>query len=230
MLVAAVTFLFVATAAPEAAPSLSPRAITLIAPVHEAYERVEQAQSRLAPPSSPAEKLERLLDLDQAGRGALPRVDIATLPLTEQKPASEAVWAEIRRHDLEDQAALKRLIPEDGWFKESVYGEKATRSAFLIVQHATNDMPLMRRTLMKIGEYVKTGDAKGGMYALMYDRVALEFDHKPQRYGSQVNCVSGVWTPINLEDPSNVDLRRKQIGLATTEAEYLTHFKDDPCH
>ena len=86
----------------------------------------------------------------------------------------------------------------------------------------------MRMVLGKLTEYVRTGEADGQSYALLYDRVALEFDNKPQRYGSQLKCINGVMTPHNLEDPDNVDRRRARIGMKQTMKEYLALFPS-PC-
>ena len=43
---------------------------------------------------------------------------------------------------------------------------------------------------------------------MLYDRVAMTFDKKPQRYGTQVNCVDGRWQPTDLEAPDAVNARR----------------------
>jgi hypothetical protein len=210
-----------------AAGGLSPQATALIAPVHAAYQKVEAAQAKLPPARTTSEKLERMLDLDQAGRLAVSDVDFTKLP-EDQRQGAES--SEITRHDLADQAELKTLIPPEGWFRKSVYGEKAAKAAFVIVQHAVNDRDFMRRTLAEIARLVPQGEADGGEYALMYDRITLEFDHKPQRFGSQVFCVQGAWAPKNVEDQTHLDQLRKAVGLKTTEAEYLKLFGDNACY
>ena len=218
-----------AATSPTTPANLWPNAASMVAAVRDSYVRVETEQAKLPKATTVSEKLERLLERDQAGRSGMGTIDVGSLPEAERPAAYEAIGNEIHRHDLEDQETLKSLIPADGWFKESIYGEKATKAAFLVVQHAVNDPPLMRRTLQKLGEYVPQGEAKGQMYALMYDRVALEFDQKPQRYGSQVGCEGGVWKPKDLEDPEHVDERRAQMGMKETEAVYLKRFADSPC-
>ena len=212
-----------------AQPSLSAKAAALIAPVHRAYEAVEAAQAKLPPANTTSEKLSRLLALDQAGRTALQSISLDALPEAEREQASRAIWAEIKEHDLANQAALKALVPLDGWFARSVYGKAAGTAAFLIVQHAGNDPAWMRQTLPKIRALVTRHEADGAEYALMYDRVALEFDHTAQRYGTQVSCVDGRWRPDKLEDPGHVDDRRKALGMAETEVEYLKHFEGMAC-
>jgi hypothetical protein len=222
-------FSLTATGLATAEPQLSPQAQALITPIHAAFVKVETDQAILPPPKDDRERLERMEDLDQVGREAFVKIDFSVLPKDEQKAARVAAFAEINAHDLADQAALKELIARDGWITRSNYGEKASEAAFLIVQHAVNDPALMRSTLALLGPLAASGEVDGGQYALLYDVVALEFDHAPQRYGSQLQCVNGVLTPSQLEDPARVDERRKAIGMKETEAEYLKNFGDNIC-
>lgn len=200
---------------------LSPTAQALIAPVHAAYVKVEADQAALGPAKDDRDRLERMFDLDQAARRAVIRVDLSTLPPTERAAASDAMWSEITAHDLANQKALKEIVARDGWITRARFGPKASHAAFAIVQHAVNDPDLMRSTLGLLGPLAATGDVDGNDYARMYDRVALEFDHKPQRYGSQLECHDGVWRPRTLEDPEQVDERRRALGLTQTEAELI---------
>ncbi len=207
-----------------AADELSPQASALIAPVHAAYASVEATQATWEPATTAKQKLERMYDLDQAGRAAMGAVDLSSLPKAEQVKAAKAMNQEVERHDVANQQTLKQLIPADGWFKVSTDGDKAALSAFLIVQHASNDPQLMRDTLPKLKSALDEGEASGQWYAMMFDRVAVEFDHKPQRYGTQLRCVKGTWKLDKTEDPAKLDARRKEIGLKETEDQYLKHF------
>jgi len=213
-----------ATAAAAAPEVLSPQAAKLIAPVHQVYLTIEGEQATFPPAKTVGDKLERLYDLDQAGRGIEQNVDLSKLPKAQQKLAKEAMDAEIAKHDLSNQKALKALIPATGWFKVSTDGERATLTAFLIVQHAGNDPQLMRDALPKLKTAVDAGEASAQWYTLLFDRVAVEFDHKPQRYGTQLGCVQGKWQLEKVDDPANLDARRKSVGLKENEAEYLKHF------
>ncbi len=208
--------------------SLSPEAAALIAPVHAAYVEVEQRQAALPPATDVREKLERLWDLDQAARDAWGKLDLSVLPKDQQTLARAALKTEIVAHDVADQAALKRLIPPEGWFRRSVVGNKAAMAAFLIVQHAVEDPDFMRATLPKIEAMVRQGEASGEQYALLYDRVTLFFDKKPQRYGTQVECAGGKWAPSDLEDPGRLDELRKSMGMRP-EADYLGEYARTPC-
>jgi hypothetical protein len=207
-----------------ATEALSPQAAKLIAPVHQVYLTLQAEQATYPPAKTAGDKLERLYDLDQAGRGIEQNVDLSSLPKAQQKLAKNAMDAEIAKHDLDNQKVLKAVIPATGWFKASSDGERATMSAFLVVQHAGNDPQLMRDALPRIKTEVDAGEASAQWYALLFDRVAVEFDHKPQRYGTQTSCVQGKWLLDKVEDPANLDARRKAVGLKESEAEYLKHF------
>lgn len=209
---------------------LSSRAAAAIVPVHAAYAKVAAEQAKQAPPASDRDRLERLLDEDQAGRAALAKIDLTSLLDADRKAASKAIWHEILTHDLADQRLLKTMMPARGWFVRSRYGEKAATAAFLIVQHAVNDPALMRDALARMKPLVAGGEVRGPDYALLHDRISLEFDHKPQLYGSQVACSGGKWVPSDLADPAHLDARRKAMGFDKSEAEYLDYFKDQPCN
>jgi hypothetical protein len=209
--------------------SLSAQAQAFIAPVHDAYVRVDAQQKGRPRALTDKDRLERLLEIDQAGRTVLEKLDFATLPRSEGASAKAAVWAEISTHDQANQIALKAMMPREGWFLKSKVGEQGSLAAFFIVQHATNDPALMRMALARMEPMIASGEADGRYWALLYDRVALELDSKPQRFGSQVKCRNGAWTPDNLEDPDHVDNRRTAVGFKSTETEYLKNFSDVPC-
>jgi hypothetical protein len=219
----------VSSAPRPASPLALAEGLDLIAPVHNAFTKVAAAQAELPPAADDRERLERLEDLDQAGREVFIRLDFSTLPHVQQLAARSAAWSEINQHDLDNQAALERMIPKDGWFNKSKYGAKASKAAFHIVQHATNNPDLMRLALGRMEPLIASGEVDGSSYALLYDRVSLIFDHKSQRYGSQVSCQAGVWVPQSLEDPVHVDERRGAVGLTQTEADYLKLFANQPC-
>jgi hypothetical protein len=206
-------------------------ALALTAPVHDALAKVDADQEALAPPASDRERLERMFDVDQAGRQAAQDIDVAQLPKVQQAAAQTMMWEdEINWRDRRNQKELKAMMPATGWFTRSKYGKRASDAAFLIVQHAVNDPDLMRDGLKRMTPFVGTGEIDDQQYALLYDRISLQFDYKPQRYGSQVVCRAGTWQPDTLEDPDHVDERRKAVGMRQTEAEYLKYFEKMPCH
>lgn len=208
-------------------PVLSPQAATLIAPVREALEAERKAQAALPPPANDAQKLERMGRLDQAGRRVIVGIDLSALPPDQQKAARTAMWAPVEAMDAENEKALLAMVPPEGWFLKSRYGDKAARAAFHIVQHA--DLTLWRRFVPVLEPLVAAGEVDGQSYGLMYDRLAINVG-RPQRYGSQMTCKAGKYVVDRLEAPETVDERRKAMGFPETLAEYEAVFaKYPPC-
>lgn len=210
------------------APAMA-EGLALIRPLLDAYGRVEAEQAKLPPATTDRERLERMGAIDQAGRSIIVKLDYATIPAFQRQPARTAEAEEMKRYDLQNQTALKAMLPKTGWFLKSQYGRDATNAAFLIVQHAMNDPDLMRLALDRMAPLIGTGEINDQQYALLYDRITLYIDHKPQRYGSQVICQAGKWVPDKTEAPEQLDARRKTVGLPG-EDEYLKLFADHACH
>lgn len=207
----------VAPPAPEPASSAIP---SFNAAVRNAYARVRADQAKSAP-ANDRERLERLADLDQAGREALAQLDLAHMSESDRR-AAEPGFRKIGMQDLADQAQLKAMMPPAGWFTRRKYGRKAALGAWLVVDHAVNDPALMRQVLARLKPLALSGGFEGRQYAIMYDRVALTFDHRPQRYGTQITCQAGAWRALNVEAPAaELDRRRRAVGFKETEAEYL---------
>ncbi|MFA4893732.1 DUF6624 domain-containing protein [Brevundimonas sp.] len=212
----------------EPAP-LSPEARALIAPVAEAIAAEEARQAALPPTTSDRERLERMGVLDQVGRRALNPIDLTALPEAERAAANTAMWAPLTAMDERLLAELLTMIPPEGWFLKSVYGDRAAGAAFLIIQHS--DLENWRRFVPVLEPLVAAGEVDGQSYGLMYDRLA-ENEGRPQRYGTQVTCKAGKWVIDweNLEDPENADARRREMGFHWTLAEYEQVFaKYPPC-
>jgi hypothetical protein len=209
------------------APPLSAEARALIAPVAEAIAAEEARQAALPPPADVRERLDRMGALDQAGRRAAVRVDLSRLPEAEREAAFGAMAAPISAMDDRLLAELLALIPPEGWFLKSVYGEQAAGAAFLIIQHS--DIEQWRRFVPVLESLVAIGEIDGQDYGLMYDRLAIN-EGRPQRYGTQMVCRSGklVVDWDNLEDPANADARREAIGFPGTLAEYEATFTAYP--
>lgn len=212
-------------ALPAIAQDLSPKAQALIAPVAEAIAGERVRQSALPPPASDSERLERMGALDQVGRRVLTKIDLTVLAPEEISAARKAMWAPIEAVDRENQKALLAMAPPEGWFLRSRYGEKAAKAAFHIIQHSDEEQ--WRRFMPILEPLVATGEIDGQSFGLMFDRLAVS-EGRPQRYGSQMFCDKGRWTPNPLEDPARVEELRKAMGFPQTFAEYLDYWKTLP--
>jgi hypothetical protein len=161
--------------------------------------------------------------MEQAARDAMSAQDWTA---ADRSAVWEAVAPLVRQIDQANQKELLALVPEEGWFAISRYGRDAAVAAFLIVQHADQD--LWRRFLPKIEQMARNGEAEGPAFALMYDRLALS-ENRPQRYGSQMSCEAGRYvTAQPVEDLKTIDARRAALRMSPYE-DYLKIYAQMRC-
>lgn len=138
-------------------------------------------------------------------------------------------WALV---DSKNTADLKDLLKIYEWFKISEFDAQTDQNAWLLVQHADAD-PDFQKSVLTILTKLYPKETSGRNYAYLYDRVAASWNdpkkQTPQRYGTQGMCKGpSQWEPIPIEDPTNLDKRRAEVGLGT-EAEYMEQVKT-LCH
>jgi hypothetical protein len=208
-------------------PQLDRAALDDIALVEKAYVDVPADQAKLSPPHTLGERLIQLGAFDQAGRSVYAHIDLTKLPPDEQKAAHSAIWGVIYRHDRQIQSEFRSLMPAHGWITSAKDGKPVALAAFLIVQHANNDLGLMKEVLERMEWQKRRGQVDGGFYALLYDRIAMQ-EGRLQRYGTQMVCVAHRYAPYRLEDAGHVDDRRRALGMKQSLEEYLLMFRDDP--
>lgn len=106
----------------------------------------------------------------------------------------------------DNQIALDRIIAEHGWPGLTLVGVDGQRAAWLIAQHADDDIAFQKNCLDLIREAFVIGEAEANALAYLTDRI-LTHEGSPQMYGTQGG---GVTSP---EDEIRVDANRKAIGL-----------------
>jgi len=204
---------------------LSPETAAAIAPVAAAIEAVRSRQATLEPATDDRTRLERMGELDAAGRRVIGVLDFSRVPEAERAAAEQAAAAPIEAVDQANQAALLAMVPPEGWFLKSRYGETASAAAFHIVQHA--DETLWRRFLPVLEPLVAKGEMDGQSYAMMFDRRATS-EGRPQRYGTQFRCDNGKWRPYPLEAPDALEARRAEMAFPMTFQDYRGYFESQP--
>lgn len=204
---------------------LSPETQAVIAPVAAAIEDVRVRHAALGPATDVRTRLERMGELDQAGRQVITQLDFSRLPDAERMAAVRAAGAPIEAVDQENQRALLAMTPPEGWFLKSRYGAKAAEAAFHIVQHSDED--LWRRFLPVLQPLVATGEIDGQSYAMMFDRLATS-EGRPQRYGTQFRCDNGKWRPYPIESLEALEARRAEMAFPVPFADYRAHFESQP--
>jgi len=108
---------------------------------------------------------------------------------------------------------LAALIDAHGWPGRSRVGRDGARAAWLILQHAIGNPPLMRRGLTLLRGGVREGEVSALEVAMLEDRIRT-FEGRPQRYGTQFDWDEhGRLSPLPLEDPAGAgDTRGAPAG------------------
>ncbi len=109
--------------------------------------------------------------------------------------------------------ALMAILDEHGWPTPDLVGTEGTSAAWMIMQHAIGNPPLLRKSMQMI-EHL--GDASGVTAldkARTMDRIRY-FEGKKQLYGTNFDWdEQGLLSPTPIEEADKVDQRRAQIGL-----------------
>ncbi|MFD2909092.1 DUF6624 domain-containing protein [Flavobacterium ardleyense] len=131
-------------------------------------------------------------------------------------------WELINKKDSINLITVQKILDEKGWLAPNVIGNKGNSTFFLVIQHSP--LEFQEKYLPMMREAVKNGNANGSSLALLEDRVAIRTGGK-QIYGSQIgrDPETGIFYVMPLEDPENVDVRRKAVGLGTI-SEYISHW------
>jgi hypothetical protein len=107
---------------------------------------------------------------------------------------------------------LAAIMRELGWPSRSVVGRAAADAAWLVLQHAIGDPPVMRRGL-ELLRALPSGEVDPIQVAMLEDRVRT-FSGLPQVYGTQFDWDErGEMRPRPIADEAHVDARRAAIGL-----------------
>src|SRR5688572_8087235 len=134
----------------------------------------------------------------------------------------KAMAREVASVDARNLAKLREIIDRYGWPDVDVVGSDASNSAFLVVQHSP--IEVQKELLLTFREAALAGKARRDHLAMLEDRI-LTGDGKKQRYGTQVTAGPDGKPRVNpVEDPKNLNERRKAIGLPPID-EYLEHME-----
>lgn len=103
-------------------------------------------------------------------------------------------------------------------------GSEGSNKFWSIIQHCDTDLPFQKKVLLMMDEQVKRKNASPSNNAMLRDRILVS-EGKKQIYGTQVryNVTLKKSQPFPIEDPINIDKRRKSVGLSTL-ADYLKLF------
>lgn len=173
-------------------------------------ERVAANDAKLNAAQKPElrDELLRMMDEDQVARRAAGAANFKDTAANER----------VKAIDIKNTARMKELIAQVGWPTKTLVGERASKAAWLLVQHADLDPAFQKQCLPLLEKAVANGEGSPKELAYLTDRI-LVADGKPQRYGTQFHMVDGKLVPRPIEDEAHVDERRASVGLGTM-AEY----------
>jgi hypothetical protein len=109
-------------------------------------------------------------------------------------------------------AELRAIIDSQGWPDETQVGPDAAQAAWLVAQHAISEPGFMRRCRNLIDEASLAGRVPRWQFAYIDDRIRV-FEGRPQHYGTQFDLTPQGPVVETLEDASQVDALRREVGL-----------------
>lgn len=139
-----------------------------------------------------------------------------------ESPEVRAHIQKIVENDSINLIKVKSILDEYGWPGPDIIGRKGNSALFLVIQHA--DLETQEQYLPMMRDAVEDGNASAADLALLEDRVALR-EGKRQIYGSQIGYDEDrkTYYVLPLEDPDNVNARRREVGLGPIE-EYISNW------
>ena len=117
--------------------------------------------------------------------------------------------------DSSNLVQVEALIATYGWMGKSKIGTMGNYTLWLVIQHA--DLATQEKYLPMLEKSVAEGESRASELAYLKDRVLMR-QGKKQIYGTQVvpsgNGMQEFWP---IEDMTNVDKRRAEVGLEPIE-------------
>jgi len=130
---------------------------------------------------------------------------------------------EIHRSNAQE---LRSVIQEYGWPHEDLAGPDGAEAAWLVAQHSINEPNFMRRCRTLLDEASSRGRVPRWQFAYIDDRIRV-LEGKPQCFGTQINLLPEGPEVHELENSSQVDAWRQEIGLSAI-AVALASAQGDP--
>lgn len=168
-------------------------------------------------------ELDSLYEVDQRYRAMLfsPRLtrrpdSLASALGVSKEELNRAILDRMTRTDWTNLARVQAILQQYGYPGKSLVGAPTNEAAWHVIQHAPELIP---RYLPLMKAAAETGELPFRLYATMLDR-KLVFENKEQRYGTQAQNFNGkAWFIWPIEQPAQVNQRRKQAGFTTTVEE-----------
>ena len=122
----------------------------------------------------------------------------------------------IRNIDKRNTIRAKEIIKKHGWPSFDLIGKRASKSFWLLIQHADLDLKFQEKCLKLLKKSVKSKQAFPRNEAYLTDRV-LVHQGKKQKFGTQFIKKGDKLVSQPIADKKNVNKRRKTYNLDTLE-------------
>lgn len=119
----------------------------------------------------------------------------------------------INEVDMEHTERLKEIIKQYGMLDVDGIGKDGLEAVSLILIHSP-DINFQEEMLPFIKKLYSNDALEGQEYALLFDKILVNKGIR-QYYGTQFIFKDGKYIPDEIEDESNVDLRRKELGMSS---------------
>jgi hypothetical protein len=114
---------------------------------------------------------------------------------------------------------LVEILDTHGWPGKRLVGDDGAEAAWMLALHTMPDPEVLRRCLRLLRAAAEAGEAEAWQVAFLVDRVSL-VERNVQVYGTTIcRQQDGSFGPPLLEDPDQVDERRRAVGLPPLEQE-----------
>jgi len=132
-------------------------------------------------------------------------------------------FEKMEKIDAENRKEIKSIVDEYGLVSISKFGKEASYFAWLLIQHlTTEELDFMEDYIKLMEDNKKDIDIRN--YAYLKDRI-LVYKNKPQIYGTQTISKDNILNFQPIENISNVDTYREEVGLNTLK-EYADDMKE----
>ena len=163
--------------------------------------------------------IKQLITIDELDQRYRNQIDYIESKYGKNSEEIKTLFKSMNEADSINLIQVEAIIEKYGWLGYNQIGSQANTALFMVIQHSNlktwqNYLPIIQIAL-------KNGNAKASQLALLQDRLNL-FEGRKQNFGSQIIWSIGKnkYLVLPLNDPDNVDKRRKEVGLSTL-AEYL---------
>ena len=171
-------------------------------------------------------ELDSLYEVDQRYRAMLfdPRLNrrpdsLAAVLSVSKEGLNNAIMGQMFRTDATNLTRILAILKQYGYPGKSLVGAPTNEAAWSVIQHAPALIP---QYLPMMKTAAETGELPFSRYATMLDR-QLVFENKEQLYGTQAqNYNNKEWFIWPIQNPAQVNQRRKQAGFKTTVEEVAT--------